>query len=193
MGVTVEPGGLDGRGGSITVAQLELYETTRVESLVFAAPVPAIEAGFGMPYFGPITKVDEPIPGWVVFDGRNLSRTKYPSLFAKFGEIHGAGDGSTTFGTPDLRGRIPVNLDNSGGTDAGRLSVANTLGGTGGEEKHTLTMAELPTGVLHQIPSGGSTGYNSTGAGRTADENASGGAAHNTMPPYMLVNWLIKT
>jgi microcystin-dependent protein len=32
-----------------------------------------------------------------------------------------------------------------GGTDAGRLSVANTLGGTGGEEKHLLIVSEMPS------------------------------------------------
>jgi microcystin-dependent protein len=40
----------------------------------------------------------------------------------------------THFYLPDLRGRTPVAVDNMGGTDAGRLSATNTLGGTGGTE-----------------------------------------------------------
>lgn len=44
--------------------------------------------------------------------------------------------------TPDLRGRVTAGLDNMGGVDAGRLSIANTLGTTTGADTHTLTAAE---------------------------------------------------
>jgi microcystin-dependent protein len=82
--------------------------------------------------------------GWLNCDGSAVSRTTYADLFAVTSTTYGVGDGTTTFNLPDLRGRIPVGLDNIGGTDAGRLSVANTLGGTGGTETHTLTSAEMP-------------------------------------------------
>ena len=42
--------------------------------------------------------------GWIQCDGSDLSRTTYDDLFAAIGETWGAGDGSTTFAIPDLRG-----------------------------------------------------------------------------------------
>jgi microcystin-dependent protein len=75
-------------------------------------------------------------------DGSGVSTTTYADLFAVIGYTYG-GSGSL-FALPDLRGRVPTGLDNMGGTDAGRLSATNTLGGTGGAETHTLTSAEIP-------------------------------------------------
>lgn len=46
--------------------------------------------------------------GWLVAMGQTVSRTLYAELFAAIGTAFGAGDGSTTFGLPDLRGRMPV-------------------------------------------------------------------------------------
>ncbi len=64
-------------------------------------------------------------------------------MFSVIGYTYGGSGG--LFALPDLRGRGPVGLDNMGGTDAGRLSVANTLGETGGTQTHTLTSAEMPS------------------------------------------------
>ena len=43
--------------------------------------------------------------GWILCDGRAISRTGFSQLFAVIGTTYGAGDGSTTFNVPDLRGR----------------------------------------------------------------------------------------
>lgn len=51
---------------------------------------------------------------------------------------------ATNFAVPDLRGRIPVGLDNMGGSDAGRLDVSNALGSSGGEQTHLISGNELP-------------------------------------------------
>jgi len=48
--------------------------------------------------------------GWLICDGRAVSRTTYAALFAAIGIAYGAGDGSTTFNIPDFRGRVPVGL-----------------------------------------------------------------------------------
>lgn len=83
--------------------------------------------------------------GWLWAFGQAVSRTTYANLFAHIATTYGVGDGSTTFNLPDYRGRVPVALDNMGGTDAGRLvALANTLGLTAGEEFHTNLTAELP-------------------------------------------------
>jgi microcystin-dependent protein len=49
--------------------------------------------------------------GWLLCNGSAVSRTTYASLFDAIGTAYGAGDGSTTFNLPDLRGRVPVGVD----------------------------------------------------------------------------------
>jgi microcystin-dependent protein len=83
--------------------------------------------------------------GWLMCDGSAVSRTIYATLFSAIGTTYGAGDGSTTFNLPDMRGRIAAGVDNMGGTDAGRLNWSNTLGTTGGSQTHTLTTSEMPS------------------------------------------------
>ena len=55
----------------------------------------------------------------------------------------GAGDGSTTFNVPDLRGRSTIARDDMNGTAASRLATLAGMGAAGGEEKHALTTPEL--------------------------------------------------
>jgi microcystin-dependent protein len=73
-----------------------------------------------------------------------VSRTTYATLFTAISTTYGVGDNSTTFNLPDLRGRVIAAVDNMGGTDAGRLDLANTLGTTAGTQTHTLTSAQIP-------------------------------------------------
>ncbi|MBN8486362.1 MAG: tail fiber protein [Burkholderiales bacterium] len=60
------------------------------------------------------------ISGWLACDGQLVSRSTYAALFAAIGTTFGAGDGSTTFGLPDLRGEFIRGLDAGRGVDAGR-------------------------------------------------------------------------
>jgi microcystin-dependent protein len=87
---------------------------------------------------------------WLLCYGQVVSRTTYAALFGVIGTTYGAGDGSTTFNLPDLRGRSAFGADAMGGTAAGRLTGsaagginANALGNVGGEQAHTLVTAEL--------------------------------------------------
>lgn len=154
--------------------------------------------------------------------GQAVSRTIYSYLFSAISTTFGVGDGSTTFNVPDLRGRAIFGLDNMGGSAAGRLTGSNTgnitapttLGGTGGEENHTQTLAELvshghtDSGHLHYFtaaltgqgtsftgPGGGSVGDSTqnTGVGYANILNSGGGGSHNTTPPGIVMNWVIKT
>lgn len=140
--------------------------------------------------------------GWLPCDGSSQLRSAYPALFATIGTTYGAADG-THFNLPDYRGRVLVGLDNMGGSDAGRLSVANTLGGSGGAETHTLTSGEMPAHE-HEIEvatqtAGSAVNVSSTNnvspAGNIsgAVKPTGGGLPHNNMQPYILVNKIIRT
>ncbi len=87
--------------------------------------------------------------GWLLCYGQLVSRTTYADLFTAIGTTYGVGDGATTFGLPDCRGRVGVGKDNMGGTAASRVTTAGsgvdgaTLGAVGGAQNHTLTTAQL--------------------------------------------------
>jgi microcystin-dependent protein len=78
--------------------------------------------------------------------GQAVSRTTYAALFAAIGTTHGAGDGTTTFNLPDMRGRAPVGHDSMGGVAAGVVSLGSSnLGAAFGEQNHVLITAEIPS------------------------------------------------
>lgn len=58
--------------------------------------------------------------GWLKANGAAVSRTTYSALFAAIGTTFGAGDGSTTFNLPDLRGEFLRGWDDARGVDSGR-------------------------------------------------------------------------
>jgi microcystin-dependent protein len=140
--------------------------------------------------------------GWLLCNGQAVSRTDYASLYAVLSTTYGSGNGSTTFNLPDLRGRAPVGLDAMGATDAGRLDVSESLGGSGGNQYHTLTTAQMPS-HNHTIlgyqagPNnnfyGAIEAYAPGGDGSTSTAYEGGGQAHNNMPPYILLSYIIKT
>lgn len=76
--------------------------------------------------------------GWLLCDGRAVSRTDYGDLFAVIGEKFGRGDGSTTFNLPDARGRTP--LTQGQGTGLTNREQGQQLGA----ENKTLSVQELP-------------------------------------------------
>ncbi len=74
--------------------------------------------------------------GWAFCDGQLLAVSQNDALFSLLGTIYG-GDGRTTFGLPDLRGRIPLHQGTGPGLSARRL------GSKGGPENVTLTTNQL--------------------------------------------------
>ncbi|MCG8418828.1 MAG: phage tail protein [Proteobacteria bacterium] len=69
--------------------------------------------------------------GWMLCDGRELSRVEYAELFAAIGTLHGAGDDMTTFNLPDLRGRFLRGVDHGSGNDPDAVARAMPDGDTG--------------------------------------------------------------
>lgn len=76
--------------------------------------------------------------GWAFCDGQLLAVSQNDALFSLLGTIYG-GDGRTTFGLPDLRGRIPIHAGTGPGLSNRRL------GAKSGSEAVTLTVNQLPS------------------------------------------------
>ena len=76
--------------------------------------------------------------GWAFCDGQLLAVSQNDALFSLLGTIYG-GDGRTTFGLPDLRGRIPIHAGQGPGLSERRL------GSKAGAENVTLTVNQLPS------------------------------------------------
>jgi microcystin-dependent protein len=95
-------------------------------------------------------------PALTVFPyGQTLSRAAYADLWAfaqseiaSGNTFYNNGNGSTTFGIGDLRGRVPVSIDNLGGPAAGRTTTTTmasaTIGGTGGTQTVAIAQNQLP-------------------------------------------------
>jgi len=76
--------------------------------------------------------------GWLAADGSAVSRSTYATLFAAVGTVHGAGNGSTTFNLPDLRGYFVRGAGtNADGTAAG--TFAEKVADSFKSHNHTLT------------------------------------------------------
>lgn len=91
------------------------------------AALAVLPAGAILPYGGSTAPT-----GYLLCDGSQVSRTTYATLFGVIGTTYGAGNGSTTFTLPDLRGRFPLGTD---GTHA--------RGTMGGSATTTLVEANL--------------------------------------------------
>jgi microcystin-dependent protein len=148
-------------------------------------------------------------PGWLLCDGSAVSRTTYAALFAVIGTGFGAGDGVTTFNVPDYRGRSPLG-NSPGGLGPDRPSVRN-LGDVGGEQFHTLTVAELAshdhgltqvfnddTSAAGGIPYTPAAPFRNLLAGASSDisigvntDTNGSDTGHNTMHPFQVCGWII--
>ena len=137
--------------------------------------------------------------GFLLCNGQAVSRASYLALYAVIGDTYGAGDGSTTFNVPDMRGRVAAGFDAT-------QTEFNTLGKKYGTKTHTLTKAEMPahdhdgsgsgTSKLVMNGTGGSGGANiTTGGGGYilgSTDSSGGGGAHNNIQPSIALNYIIK-
>nr|WP_249208867.1 tail fiber protein [Magnetospirillum sulfuroxidans] len=127
---------------------------------------------------------------WLICDGAVVSRTTYAALFTVLGATFGAGDGSTTFALPDLRGRAAI------GAGLGTNLTNRTIGGKIGTETHILSIAEMPSHShgCAVLQSSETSGYMGGATATSGTSGSSGGnQAHNNMPPSLVLNFIIKT
>lgn len=158
-------------------------------------------AGTVLPYAGSSAPT-----GYLLCYGQAVSRTTYAALFAIIGETYGAGDSTTTFNVPDLRGRFPLGKDNMGGSSANRVTDtdADTLGGADGDElknlehAHTIAHTHTITPVGGAV-SGGATSTPwavaetwTTSAASSANSGNAGSTTQDIMPPFITLNYIIK-
>lgn len=150
--------------------------------------------------------------GWLLCDGSAVSRTTYANLFTLVGTTFGAGDGSTTFNVPDLRGRSIIGVGQGSGLSA------RTRGQTGGAEVHQLGVTEIPahghdiyagtdntSGNTVAAANAGARGFagsnvatglttitNFATGGQQAIRNTGGSGSHNNMQPFMALSYIIR-
>ena len=160
-------------------------------------------AGVINTFAGDSTKVPK---GWLLCDGSAVSRTEYPRLFEAIGTLYGAGDGETTFNLPDLRGKFllgssseyslggtggaySVNYDYDGYASNGRRVSQGIDTGDAGAHTHTYSFSTSSNGSHnHTLTTSSNGSHNHTASAA----NTGGGVAHENMPPYITLNYIIK-
>jgi microcystin-dependent protein len=151
--------------------------------------------------------------GFLECAGADVSRTTYSALFAVVGTTYGAGDGSTTFGLPDLQDNTPVGK--SGTKSLGSTGGANTVAATGNvggstanatlstaqlaSHSHTLSTGSPPgsgSSVWKNQPAQANPATANTGSGSGHSHNMSAnfsGDATSVLQPYLALIYIIKT
>ena len=140
-----------------------------------------------------------PPKGWALCDGQLLPINQNQGLFSLLGTTFG-GDGRVNFALPDMRGRTPMHVGSG-----------HTLGERGGEQAHTLSIAELPehTHIVNAtsavqnglVPTGSvfaattpSEVYAGTSSGAMLAgtiSNIGGSQAHLNMQPFLTLSFSI--
>ena len=118
--------------------------------------------------------------GWALCNGQLLPINQNQALFSLLGTTFG-GDGRVNFALPDVRGRVPIHVGSG-----------HTLGEKGGEQAHTLSIAEIPqhTHVLNGTDNASvNTPANNSVLGKSAPQPAYGGPTSLvTMNPASIAN-----
>jgi microcystin-dependent protein len=140
----------------------------------------------------------ETIPtGWLECNGQVISRTTYANLFSKIGTIYGAGDGSTTFKIPDMRGLFVRGFDHLAGVDPDSATRTDRGDGMTGDRVGTKQEDELKSHP-HSIAIKGQSTSTGNMPACTNDNQASGNfntgnaGGNETRPKNIYMMFIIK-
>ncbi|MEM8994736.1 MAG: tail fiber protein [Acidobacteriota bacterium] len=144
--------------------------------------------------------------GWAFCDGQLLAVSQNDALFSLLGTVYG-GDGRTTFGLPDLRGRIPIHPGSGPGLSPRRL------GAKAGSENETLTVNQLPShthdwrtstsAATERSPNNGvyaqaaASDFYRTNPGSSTNMSSAavsaigGSRPHSNLMPFLCINFII--
>jgi microcystin-dependent protein len=149
--------------------------------------------------------------GFLECNGSNVSRSTYSALFAVIGTTYGSGDGSSTFGLPDLQDNVVVGKSNNKAlaSTGGANTVTSTGNVAGSTANATLSTAQLAShshpmfgqpadevsgGVSPMLTAGMTTGNAGSGGGHQHNMSANFvGDATSVLQPYITVIYIIKT
>jgi microcystin-dependent protein len=138
--------------------------------------------------------------GYLLCDGRAVSRTTYPDLFAAIGTGFGSGDGSTTFDLPDFRGRFLRGVDGAANRDPETSArTAAKAGGNAGNLVGSIQAdqfaAHTHNGYFYDVAGAGgtmfATGQQARSLGNPYGLMGSAGGTE-TRPINIYVNYIIK-
>lgn len=147
--------------------------------------------------------------GFIICDGAAVSRSVYGALFSLIGTTYGAGDGSTTFNVPNLKGRVIVGY-NSGDADfdtigevGGAMAVDISHTHTVNSHTHTFSGTLNATGSTLYLDNGTNAYFAATsghthsvsGTSGTASTTTTGSALSATQSirnPYITMNFIIR-
>lgn len=160
-----------------------------------------VPAGTVLPYAGSAAPT-----GFLIADGSAVSRTTYATLFGLIGSTYGAGDGSTTFNLPNLKGKFPVGLNSSDtdfaalGNGGGAKSHSHALSSNGWADIYITGSAihERQTAATSWTDTTSASGVTGTGTSSASTTGAQLGGATDTstgttaLPPFIALNFIIK-
>lgn len=186
----------------------KLFKTLGLQALIAVALLAGSPAAHAFePFIGEVRWVGFNFAprGWALCDGQLLSIAQNTALFAIIGTIYG-GDGRTTFGLPDMRGRAMMHAGRGPGLSN------RPLGQRSGAERHTLTVSQMPA-HSHTLNAGdraddvkpddrklADTGrfrmFNTSPSGEEPMSpqslgNTGGNQAHNNMQPFVTAYCII--
>ena len=180
-------------GDIVSGSIYECFYDLATTSFVLVNPVPsqysvtpgsAVPTAAILPFGGSVAP-----SGFLLCDGSAVSRATYATLFTAINTTYGAGDGSLTFNVPNMGGSFPIGHN---GTYA--------LGASGGSAQAILAHTHVGATVEISDGSGDGTfgwvyekGDVSTGAGPGAGAVAGPSTTATSLPPYVAVNFIIKT
>jgi len=111
--------------------------------------------------------------GWALCQGQLLPVSQYSALFSLLGTNFG-GNGSTTFGLPDLRGRVGIGIGNGAGLSP------YVIGESAGVEGATLILSQMPMHT-HLASANSNPGGNTSPQGSVWTQENDGGGGSLTM------------